>query len=163
MGRSHLLRGPLGLLSRKKRCVSSQLSTGFFLISVGRKHTRSWPRCSGVVDATSQEGGKPSLTLQANSSPLNHGPSLLSCAWQMSQPHPGPYFYKASRVCVCACAQSSHVPSKPITKQFPASVIAPMRLVSPLVPTSSGSQGSGAIYLLMDKLCCMGPFAEGGH
>lgn len=105
--------------------------------------------------------GIPPRPCRANSSPLNHGLSLPSCAWQMSQPHPGPYFYKASRV--CACAQSRHVPSKPITRQFPAILTAPVRSVSPLVPTSSGSEGPGTVWLLVDKLCPMGPFAEGGH
>jgi len=142
----------------KKRRVSSQFSTGSFLISVGRKQIHSRARCTSVVDATSQEGGNPSPTLQANSSPLNHGLSLPSCAWQMSQPHPGPYFYKASRV--CACARSSHVPSKPITRQFPAILIAPMRLVSPPVSTSSESEGLGEVWLLMDKL--HGTLCRGG-
>lgn len=55
----------------------------------------------------------------------------------------------------CACARSSHVGPKPITRQFPA---------SPLVPTSffcPPAGGRGAAGLLAGRLCPMGPTAEG--
>lgn len=122
----------------KSACVIPALSP--LLPNLGGKEAKApRRRCSGVIAAISQEGGNPSPTLQANSSPLNHGLSLPSCAWQMSQPHPGPYFYKASKgVCVRSeqprRAQTHH-------KTVPSQPACPHKL---LLPTSWRARGSWA-------------------